>query len=186
MRTSGKNGAMRPLASPIDEYRFNGILEVAGGLLFGPAAIAVDGVAGVVALLLCLAFVGTWMYLVAYRRFARRAVRRPAAAPAVDRESIWQTRRRAALTVTGLLVFAACVAVITHMPPGLIGGIVAGNGVALLATSRWLSRWEHAHDRTLLREPRWRWSRAGKRSWGRGRGVMDPQDFYVLAPSESS
>jgi hypothetical protein len=170
--------------SPVAEYRLTGLLELTGGLLFGLAAVVIDGVAGIVELLLAVAFVSTWMYLVAYRRFARRAVRRPAVAPATGGEPISHTRRRAALTVTGLVVLTACVALITHTP-GLVGGIIAGNGVALLATSRWLRRWEQAHGRRLLREPRWRWSREGERGWGRGRGLMDPQDFYVLTPSES-
>ena len=56
--------------SPIAEYRLNGILQLAGGLLLGLAAAVIDGVAGVVELLVTVAFVGTWMYLVAYRRFA--------------------------------------------------------------------------------------------------------------------
>jgi hypothetical protein len=38
--------------------------------------------------------------------------------------------------------------------PGLLAGIALGIGLSLLVTSRWLERWEDAHEVSLLREPR--------------------------------
>jgi hypothetical protein len=64
--------------------------------------------------------------------------------------------------------------------PALIGGMAAGNGAALVAVSRWIHRWERKHAVQILREPRWRWGRQGKLGWGRGRGIMDSQDFYIV------
>jgi hypothetical protein len=174
---------MKRLASPVTEYRLTGVLELAGGLALGVVAAVNQGPeVAVVGLLLAGAFSGTWMYFLAYRRFARRAVQEPAAAPSGEREPLNDTRRRVALTTAALLLFIAVAALPTDA--GLVGGMAVGNGAALMATSRWLRRWEGLHQRTLLREPRWRWSRKGERGWGRGRGMMDPQDFYVLTPDE--
>jgi hypothetical protein len=173
---------MKRLASPVAEYGLMGVLQVAGGVALGIAAAVREGlVVAVVELLLVGGFVGTWMYGLAYRRFVRRAVQEPAAAPAGGREPLNVTRRRVALTTAALLLFMALVALVTNTP-GLVGGSAVGNGAALMATSRWLRRWEDEHNRTLLRERRWRWSRKGECGWGRGRGMMDPQDFYVLPP----
>jgi hypothetical protein len=173
---------MKRLASPVAEYGLMGVLQVAGGLALAIVAAVSQGlVVAVVGLLLVGAFVGTWMYCLAYRRFVRRAVQEPAAAPSGEREPLNDTRRRVALITAALLLFMALVALLTNTP-ALVGGIAAGNGAALMATSRWLRSWEDGHHRTLLREPRWRWSRKDERGWGRGRGMMDPQDFYVLTP----
>ncbi len=38
---------------------------------------------------------------------------------------------------------------------------------------------------SLLREPRWRWRSAGGSGWGRGHGIIDPQDFYVVDAAQS-
>jgi hypothetical protein len=175
---------MKRLASPVTEYRLTGVLELTGGLALGVVAAVSQGpVVAVVGLLLAGTFFGTWMYFLVYRRFARRAVQEPAAAPLGEREPLTDTRRRVALTTAGRLLFMAVVALVTATPE-LVGGIAVGNGAALMATSHWLRSWEDLHHRTLLREPRWRWSRKGKRGWGRGRGMMDPHDFYVLTPGE--
>jgi hypothetical protein len=175
---------MKRLASPVTEYRLAGIVQLAGGLGLGAAAVVSQGPAAALAeLVLTAAFVGTWMYFLAYRRFARRAVQEPASAPLGEPESRNRTRRRVGLATLAQLLFLAGVALLTHTP-ALGGGAALGNGGALMATSRWLGRWEDRHQTTLLREPRWRWSREGKRGWGRGRGMMDPQDFYVLTHGE--
>lgn len=175
---------MKPLASPVVEYRLMGIGELLGGLAFGLVAVSVEDPVAAAAWLLGSAGVfGTWMYLTTYRRFARGAVQQPAAPLTAEREPHARTRRRIAMPIAALLVFFAANAVLMAAP-ALVGGVAAGNGAALLLTSRWLRRWEQAHQSRLLREPRWRWSRKGRRGWGRGRGVMDPQDFYVVASTD--
>jgi hypothetical protein len=175
---------MKPLASPVAEYRLAGIAQLAGGLLFGVVGAVVAGpVAAAAGLVLAGVLFATGMYRLAYRRYARAAVDGPAAAPTTEREPAGRTRRRVAVTSAALLIYTAAVALWTRTP-ALVGGIVAGNGAALMLTSRRLRDWEHEHDSRLLREPRWRWSRSGSRGWGRGRGMMDPQDFYVVSSTD--
>ena len=78
---------MKRLASPVTEYRLAGIIELTGGLGLGVVVAVSHGpVAVLVELFLTAAFVGTWMYFLAYRRFARRAVQEPAPAPLGERE----------------------------------------------------------------------------------------------------
>jgi hypothetical protein len=168
---------MKPLASPVVEYRLAGIAQLAGGLMFGVVgAVAARPVVAAAGLVPAGVIFATGMYWLAYRRYARSAVAGPAGAPTIEREPTGRTRRRVAVT-TAALLFTAAVA-LWMRTPALVGGIVAGNGAALVLTSRWLRDWEHEHESRLLREPRWRWS--GSRGWGRGRGTMDPQDFYVV------
>jgi hypothetical protein len=91
------------------------------------------------------------------------------------------------------LLLLGGLAVVLEQVPGLknapewslMGGISAGLGIALLVTSRWWRHWEQEHHNSLLREPRWRWSQAGGSGWGRGRGIIDPQDFYVVDAAQS-
>jgi hypothetical protein len=73
---------MKPPASPAFEYRLFAGAQLLGGLVFGVVAAAVqDPAAADVGLLLAGALFGTGMYVLAYRRFARRAVERVAAPP---------------------------------------------------------------------------------------------------------
>jgi hypothetical protein len=171
---------VKPLASPVVEYRLMGIAQIVGGVVFAlVGAVTVGPLVAVLELVFVGAFFGSWMYVLAYRRFVRRAVGGPAAAGSAEREPAGRMRRRVGLTISALLIFMAAVAVVTDTV-ALAGGIAAGNGAALLLSSRWLQRWERQHHTRLLREPRWRWSRKGPRGWGRGRGTMDSQDFYVV------
>ena len=178
---------MRPLASPVAEYRVLGLLTAAGGVVLGVVGAAVQNpVMSGLGFAVAVGITGPWMYWLAYGRFARKAVREPAPAPPpAGREPENETRRRAALTAGVLLVFMAIVGLATHAL-GVVGGIAAGNGAALTASGHWLRRWEKRNRLSLLREPRWRWSRRGAHGWGRGRGMMDPQDFYVIAPGDRS
>ena len=172
---------MRPLASPVTEYRVFGLGQIAGGLLMGVVAVAAEGlVAAVVEVLLVGLWVVAWMYLLGYRRLMRRAAQDPPPPPTSEREPPATTRRRMLLITGELLVFLAAVALVTRTP-GLVAGIAIGNGAGLVLASRWLARWEVEAGRRLLREPRWRFSRPGRRGWGRGRGLMDPSDFYAEA-----
>jgi hypothetical protein len=119
---------MKRLASPVTEYRLAGIVQLAGGLGLGAAAVVSQGpAAALVELVLTAAFVGTWMYFLAYRRFARRAVQEPASAPLGEPESRNRTRRRVGLATLAQLLFLAGVALLTHTP-ALGGGAALGNG----------------------------------------------------------
>lgn len=172
---------MRPLASPVTEYRVFGVAQLVGGLMFGVVAVAVaEPVVAFVELALAAALFGASMYLIAYRRWVRSAVERPAAPSTPKLEPPATTRRRVVLVTTGQLVLLGAIAVMSEIP-ALVGGIAAGNGAALFLASRWLRNWELTHHSRLLREPRWRFSREGTHGWARGRGIMDPQDFYVVA-----
>jgi hypothetical protein len=73
---------VRPLASPIAEYGTLGAVQIAGGIALGAVAAATgDGLVAAVELAAVGVFVAAWMYLLAYRRLARRAVGEPAAPP---------------------------------------------------------------------------------------------------------
>lgn len=175
---------MRPLASPVTEYRLLGLLTAAGGVVLGViGAVLEDPAVTGVGFAVAAAISGPWMYWLAYGRFARQAVREPGPAPPAGREPEQDTRRRAALTAGSLLLSFTVIGFLTHAL-GLIGGIAAGHGAALAAAGHWLRGWEKRHQLLLLREPRWRWSRRGARGWGRGHGMMDTQDFYVITPDE--
>jgi hypothetical protein len=160
-----------------------GLGELAGGLALGVVAMVVEHrVAALAGLLVAAALYGTSMQIVVYRPFARRAVQEPAAPPTAERESVTETRRRIVLMISALLVTGAALAIVSQSP-ALVGGIAAGNGAALLLTSRRLRGWEREHDSRLLREPRWRLRRNGG-GIGRAGGAMDPRDIYVLASGD--
>lgn len=175
---------MRPLVSPVVEYRLLGLAALLGGLALGLVALAIeDPVAALAGLLLTGAFFAGWMYLLAYRRFARAAVQERPGPTTSEREPEARTRGRVALTTAPVLVLMAAFGLLFDTP-AIFGGILAGNGAALLLTSRWLRNWEQEHRSRVLREPRWRWRSEGGRSWAQGSGIMAPQDFYVVASTE--
>lgn len=172
---------LKPLASPAVEYRVNGALILATGIGLGVAAVAIQnpGPAPFRFLFLAVVFGGI-MYLATYQRFLRKAVTQARHLPdPVTREDPAATRRRAVRKALVLSIFEVILALLFR-DAALVGGITAGGGAALLAASRWIKRWEREQAVQVLREPRWRWSRQGRWGWGRGRGAMDPQDFYVV------
>ncbi len=170
---------MKPLASPVIEYRLIGVLSLAAAAVFGVVTLVEGPAAGLVRFLFMTAFFGGFMYVVAYRRTCANAVKEAREISDPKREAPFATKRRAALMAFATLVAMTALAFL-FQDPALIGGITAGNGAAVLATGRWIERWEQEHSVQVLREPRWRWSSSGERGWGRGRGVMDPQDFYLV------
>lgn len=172
---------MRPLVSPILEYRLMGRMQVAlGGGLAVVAMIAEGALTAAVVVLFEAAFFGTIMYLACYRRFARGVIADPAPAPTEEREPSAATLRRVGVTTGALAVSFVVIAALTV--PSVVAGVGLGNGAACLRVARLWRRWEDEHGRVLVREPRWRFSRAGRRGWGRGRGMLDPQDFYTAVP----
>jgi hypothetical protein len=173
--------ALKPLASPAVEYRVTGALILATGILLGVAAVAIQkpGPAAFRFLLLAV-FFGGIMYLATYQRILRKAVTQARHLPnPVTREDPAATRRRAVRKALLLSIIEVVLALLFR-DAALVGGITAGGGAALLAASRWIERWERERVVHVLREPRWRWSRQGRWGWGRGRGAMDPQDFYIV------
>src|ERR1035441_422220 len=173
--------ALKPLASPAVEYRVTGALILATGIVLGVAAVAIQTPGQAAFRFLFLAvFFGGIMYVATYQRFLRKAVTQARHLPdPVTREDPAATRRRAVHRALLLSIFEVILAWLFR-DAALVGGITAGGGAALLAASRWIERWEREQGVQVLREPRWRWSRQGRWGWGRGRGAMDPQDFYVV------
>jgi hypothetical protein len=172
---------MKPLASPVVEYRTLGLVNLATGTVVGGVAVAiVDKPLGAVArFLLLAAFFGGFMYMLVYRRYVQQAVAVAQDDPGAAREASSVTRRRTIIRTLPSLVLLVALSFLSRSP-ALIGGIAAGNGAALVAVSRWIHRCERKHAVQILREPRWRWGRQGKLGWGRGRGIMDSQDFYIV------
>jgi hypothetical protein len=155
-----------------------GVVQIALGCALAVVAMIVEGLAdAAVVVVFEAAFFGTVMYLICYRRFARRVVADPPPAPVDEREDSAATARRVVLTNATLGLSFVVIAVATI--PSVVAGISLGNGAACLRVCRLWRRWEQEHGRALLREPRWRFSAAGRRGWGRGRGMLDPQDFYA-------
>jgi hypothetical protein len=168
---------MKPLGSPVLEYRIEGALQVLVGIaIAGVAASARKPIAVGAAWIVGAAIFGGLMYLLTYRRFLTEAVRDAAEVPAdATYESVGATCRRVAIRTLGTT--APLVALALLLPnPTLVGAIATGNGAALLLLSRWVDHWQRTHTVRLVKEPRYRWRRVGKR---RGRGIMDSRDFYV-------
>jgi hypothetical protein len=159
---------MKPLAPPVTEYRVMGSVDVVSGLvlalLLGPAD-------QLVFLPIMAAVFGVVVYLGTYPRFARRGADAPQPAPTDEREPPLATYRRTLLIAGAAVVFCVVLIFLSSIPAALCG-IVVGTGVGLLVGAHRLRRWERAHDRVLLREPRFRWGQAGG---------MDPREFYAAS-----
>ncbi len=158
-----------------------GMVQLVGGAALTAVAIADQGaVAAVVAVAFGASVYGGLMYAWLYRPAVRRGVEDPALAPTDDREPGWATTRRI-LAITGPMLVIFLLVAVASGTPGIVAGIAVGNGAAVWWTSCWLRRWELQAGRRLLREPRWRGRRQETGGWGRG--VFDPQDFYVAPVS---
>jgi hypothetical protein len=117
------------------------------------------------------------MYLLTYRRFLREAVERAPRVPSTATlERARTTLRRVLAWALGSLAPVLVVAIALRGSATVVGAILAGNGTALLALSRWAACWQDRHDLRLLKEPRYRWRRDNGRP---GRGLLDSRDFYV-------
>jgi hypothetical protein len=169
--------SMRPLVSPVFEYRLMGrAMLLAGAGMVGAGVLVEGALDALLGLLVPLAIVTPWMYLLVYRRFLRAAAENPAPAPTDAREPRTVTVRRVVASTAPTIIVAVAFAVLTGVPSPL-GGLLIGNALAMLSATRWLAAWERANG-PILREPRIRFNGAGGRGWGRGRGRMDPRDFY--------
>jgi hypothetical protein len=173
---------MKPLVRAVDEYRLMGLISVAWGVVVGgvAAVIANHPLRLVASLLVEGAIFGIFMYLAVYGRYARNALKDAREISNPVRARPQDTRRWAAVRSAYMLVpltaFSVFLLVGRGSATGAIG-IIPGGGACLLVISRQIRRWESEHRAEILREPRWRWRREHGR---RGRGVIDPQDFYYL------
>jgi TRAP-type mannitol/chloroaromatic compound transport system permease large subunit len=170
---------MRPLRSPILEYRIEGTLQLLGGIAIGVVAASTHRPVPVtLGWLVGAVIFGGVMYVLVYRRYIADAVRDARAAPAdAAYESGGMTGRRVATRALATLLPLLVLAVLLRNPT-VVAAILSGNGAMFLVLSRWMEHWQRQQGVQVLREPRYRWRRENKR---RGRGVMDAQDFY-LAP----
>jgi hypothetical protein len=173
---------MKPLVRAVDEYRLMGLISVAWGVVVGgvAAVIANHPLRLVASLLVEGAIFGIFMYLAVSGRYARNALKDALEISNPVRSRPQDTRRwvavRSAYMLVPLTAFSVFLLVGRGSATGAIG-IIPGGGALLLVISRQIRRWESEHRAEILREPRWRWRRENGR---RGRGVMDPQDFYYV------
>jgi hypothetical protein len=167
---------VRPLVSPVFEYRLFGGLQIATSAIFLVVAglRGGDGGAPLVPYLALAAFFGIGMYLSVYRRGVRKAAGNPAPAPTTEREPASRTWRRGLVNLA--LLTPVYLLAVAGRDEIFVAGILAGNGAAFWWMSHWLGRRQRAIG-PLLREPRYRWR--GENSRFGGRGIMDARDFYL-------
>jgi hypothetical protein len=175
---TGENGSPRPLVPATTEWRVMGSWFLVGGVAFGIAAVVIGP--PLLALVLLCSFGALWgisMYLLIVRRYARGAAVAASVAPITpERETLEETRRRVFRTTA--LIFGAMAVFIAVFPTSQVhhhavafsapfaSGASLSMGIADLAVSRWLRRWEDEHDVRILREPRYRLNGPGQKSWG--------------------
>src|ERR1700730_18151646 len=126
---------MRPLTSPIREFRIRGGDEVLVGLAVGVIGATEHRPPRLLFSFLVGALVfGGGMYVLTYRRYLREAVRDPSQAPSdAAFEAAASTWRRAGVSELGLVALIAFALVLKN--PGIFAGFAAGNGVALITLS---------------------------------------------------
>lgn len=165
----GRGSEAKPLVSPVREYRWIGLACLATGAAFGVVAVFVESPPRA---LFSLAFFGVFfgaaMHLFVVRRNVAAAVQSLPPPPTPDREARGATVRRVLLD-TAMTSGALALVVLAFGRPGFAGGAALGMGAALLATSRWLEKWQRDRSALVLREPRIRWG---------GGGIADRRDFY--------
>jgi hypothetical protein len=172
----------KPLARAQAEARLEGTVALGVSMLLGAVAVAVAAhpVKVLAGFVFAAVFFGAIMYVTVGRRYLRDALEGAREISTHPIETPKQTTRRAAARSAYInlpvAAFFALLLLVSGTEGSLIG-IVAGNGLAFLALARTIRRWEATHSVQILREPRWRWRREHGH---RGRGVIDPQDFYYV------
>jgi len=179
MRT--RSTELRPLVSPVLEYRWIGIAYLASGSGFGLfAVLAGSTLEALFTLLFFGSFFGAAMYLFTCQRNVIAAVESLGPPPTAARETRSATLLRIARDLSLTCALLVVLSLVSGRPD-YAGGALLGMGGALLLTSAWLHRWQMANPGLLLREPRNRWTRAEDGSFGRGN--MDRRDFYLAESS---
>lgn len=176
---------MKPLASPVTEYRVMGLAQLVGGVCLAVLAVTLAQLLSeapvqalwflVLMILFAASFFGSLTYLFGYRRLVRRVIAAATEAKTDEREPVSATRRRAVLICLALVLVMSVLMLLMgnlHLP----SGFTLGNGAAFLVMSHRMQRWEQQHNKRLLREPRYRLR--GERWWKLGGGHVDPRDFY--------
>jgi len=148
---------VKPLASPVVELRVTGGLFLAAGTGLCAVIILRGQITHVIDFFLGAILFGLFMYGLSRRPMVERAVAKAEKISDAQREALRFTMRRTALIV--LFGLGAAVAIILQFDDSPIAGFVVGDGVALLASGRWLQRWERQHAAEVFVEARWRWSR---------------------------
>ena len=140
---------MRPLSSPVRDHRVLGRVQVIVGAVFLIFAGALNPIEAAFGLFAALPLTAGVLY---FRRVSRRLVRDPPPAPTPEREDPGSFARRMRWPVAGQVALFLALAGAARAP-GLLGGISAGVGIALLLTARWLEGCENDHEVGLLYEP---------------------------------
>ena len=143
---------MRPLSSPVRDHRVLGRVQVIVGAIFLIFAGALNPIEAAFGLVGAMPVTAAILYLAVFRRVSRRLTRNPPPAPTSEREDPGSFARRMRWPVAGQVALLLALAGAARSP-GLLGGIAAGVGIALLLTARWLEGWENEHDVGLLYEP---------------------------------
>jgi hypothetical protein len=143
---------MRPLSSPVRDHRVLGRTQLIVGAVFVIFAGALNPIEAGFGLLVAMPVTAAILYLAVFRRVSRRLVASPRPAPTGEREDHGSFARRMRWPVAAQVALFLALAGAARAP-GLLGGIAAGVGVALLLTARWLEGWENENDVGLLYEP---------------------------------
>lgn len=144
---------MKPLARAAHDWRLNGSLQLAmAGALAALAAFLHSPFALAEALATGAIF-GVFMWLILYRHALHRGVGGAPAPAHATRETDRQTTRR--VRKVNLVILPFMVA-LTFLAGGVPAGILAGNGIALLALASGIARREGEVRLHVLYEPRLR------------------------------
>jgi hypothetical protein len=143
---------VRPLSSPVRDHRAIGRVQLVVGALFVIFAGALNPLEAVLGVFVAMPVTAAILYFAVFRRVSRRLVRNPPPAPTTEREDPTSFAHRMRWPVAAE-VFVFLLLATTTRAVGLVGGIAAGVGVALMLTARWLEHWENDNDVGLLYEP---------------------------------
>lgn len=148
---------MKPLARAAHDWRLSGILQLAMAALLATLAAVLHSPFALAEALATGAIFGLFVWSVLYRHALGRGVGgAPAPAAAARETEEGTTRRVAKVNLVILLVMVA----LTFLAGGVPAGILAGNGIALLALAAAIARREREVGLHVLYEPRLRGGRS--------------------------